>query len=374
MANMLDYLDWRGDISLRAAPINEVDGLLLSQLTYFDLSLLWKPGDPPMPMQALFSLCGMGQEQEIMAPGKSESGSDRTLLEKLARAQRFAETSFFRIAAESDKERSLQFAAVSFQLEKLGTFVAFRGTDGSITGWREDFAMSYQEETESQRLAAQYLKAVGQETSGPLWVGGHSKGGNLAVWAAAQCGPKVQRRIQTVFSYDSPGFRRDFLESTGYRAVLPRILHFIPDTSLVGQLLSDDSETRVVKSSAAGILQHDPYSWEVTAGQFRPAALSPLGEMLGKTMGGWLEQMDDSSRQTLTDTIFSLFEATGQESFKDMGEQKLKSAAAILTALRDIPKERQQEVLRLLSQLGQSTGQAALAALLNFGKAQIPPP
>ena len=36
MANLLDYLDWRGDLPLSRDPFNEVDNLILAELSFVD--------------------------------------------------------------------------------------------------------------------------------------------------------------------------------------------------------------------------------------------------------------------------------------------------------------------------------------------------
>lgn len=358
MANVLDYLDWRGDLPFQAVPLNEVDALIFSLLAYTDLGQLLPRED---------SSLSLGEVWEQLAPTSPARDNQTRLLERAAASRRFGGARLCRYTDVLDRERDLQFAAVTFLLEN-GAVVAFRGTDGSLAGWKEDFDFSFRPETEGQRMAIAYLDTAGRESSGPLWATGHSKGGHLAVYAASFCAPAVRERLVAVYSHDGPGFRREILDSPGYQAILPRVRHLLPDSSLVGQLLADRSTPVVIKSFAGGINQHDGFTWSVQRDRFEPARLSPLGEMAGKAMGGWLEKMDDAARQTFTDTVFSLFESTGQSTFSGMGDQKLKSAAAMAQAARLLPKENQQEVLRMLSQLGVSSGQAALSTLLNWNE------
>ena len=160
-----------------------------------------------------------------------------------------------------------------------------------------------------------------------------------------------------VYSYDGPGFRQEVIDSAGYERMLPRIAHVLPDTSLIGQLLLGKSVPRVVKSAASGIVQHDGFTWLVHRNRFVDAKMTALGEMIGKTMGEWLGQMDDETRKFFANTVFSLLGSTGADSFSVMSGQKWKSAEAMLAAMRSMPKENQQELLHILGQLGQSGGQ-----------------
>ena len=204
---------------------------------------------------------------------------------------------------------------------------------------------------------------MGAALDRPLRVGGHSKGGNFAVYAASFCDSAVQDRIRTVYAFDAPGFRTSTLSREGYRRILPRVVRILPDTSLVGRLLSSDSRPQVVKSAAAGVSQHDGFTWLVRRNRFVPAEVSELGRLIDQTLGDWLEQMDDDTRRSLTDTVFSLFASTGQDSFHGMSEQKWKSAEAMLGSVAGLPREKRQELLRLLGKLLQSGGQSATARL-----------
>lgn len=363
MADLFDYLAWRGDVTLTADPLNEVDNLILTELAYADFSGIVTPEGGSVSLEDACRLFFEKHPEEKVREDKTFMGKAPLLMKAMLSGPRFSGARLRRYIDEIDREKDLQLSAVTYLLPDGSAYVAFRGTDNTLVGWKEDFNFSFLSQTEGQTRAARYLNEVAAAVPGPLRVGGHSKGGNLAVYAAAFCEEKVQERIMAVYSNDGPGFRQEILETEGYARILPRIVSIIPDTSVIGLLLASKSCHRVVKSSAFGIMQHDGFTWQVRRNRFEGASLSAAGRAVHEALGGWLEQMDDEERRHFTDTVFSLFEATGKDTFSGIGDQKWKSAEAILAYAAGIPRERQQEVLSALAKLGQSGGSAAAAFL-----------
>ena len=366
MAGILEYLEWRADVPLSADPFNEADNLVLAELAYTDFSDI-VPGDgTEIPLYEVDARFFAQHTVEEIRQAKSFTAKAPLLLREMAAGARFRDARLCWYIDELDPAQGLQLSAIVFRLSDGSAYVAFRGTDGTIVGWKEDFDLSFLPATEGQQRAVLYLDRVGKALDCPLRVGGHSKGGNLAVYAAAHCQEDVRARILNVYSSDGPGFRHEFADSPEYQALLERIVHIVPDTSIIGLLLTSKSAPRVVKSAAMGILQHDGFTWEIRRNRFVPAQLSAVGEFLQVALGSWLEQMDDEARRAFTDTVFSLFEATGEETFSGISGQGWKAVEAIAGSLRDLPRDRQQEVLAALGKLLQSGGSTASAYLTNL--------
>ncbi|MBQ3372054.1 MAG: DUF2974 domain-containing protein [Oscillospiraceae bacterium] len=376
MATIFDYLEWRGDVPFSADPFQEVDNLVLAELVYTDFSGIVPSDGTEITLQDAFDTYFRTHSREELLADKSFYSKCPLLMDEMVKGGRFGEMKLSRYIDEIDVRREAQISAVTFRLSDGTAYVAFRGTDGSLVGWKEDFNFSFLSETKGQSRAIQYLNRIGAKLDCPLRVGGHSKGGNLAVYASAFCEPAVREKILTVYSNDGPGFKQETTDSDEYMQLLPKIVSIIPDTSIIGLLLSSKSTHRVVKSSASGILQHDGLTWQVHRNRFVEAPLSPAGELIHKTMGAWLEQMDDETRQSFTDTVFFPIEATGMDTFSEISDQKWKSVEAMLDAVKQIPKEKQKEVFRLLGQLGQIGTQAAAAYLSDLvkGKESEEPP
>lgn len=366
MANLFDYLSWRGDVPLSLDPFGEVDALLLAELAYVDLAGL-VPAEGSASLREVCAGFFKTHSRAELAEGGNSGFKAALQLEEMCAGSRFRDTRLFYYVSEIDREREAQFAAVTALLPDGTAFVAFRGTDSTLVGWKEDFHLACLPQTEGQRRAAAYLDAVGAALDRPLRVGGHSKGGNFAVYAASFCASVLQERIEAVWSFDGPGFRAEVLEAEGYRRMLPKIRSVVPDTSVIGRLLSSASVPRVVKSGASGIQQHDGFTWALRRNRFVEAPPTELGLLLEKALGNWLENMDDETRESLTDTVFSLLEATGQDSFHAMSEQKWKSAEAVAASMVWLPREKRQELRKLAGRLLQSWGQSAAAYLPRMG-------
>lgn len=358
MAGIFDYLDWRGDVPFSVDPFNEVDNLVLSELAYTDFRDIVPEDGTEIPLpEACKAFFSRHTRKELLA-GSSYTAKAPLLLEGMASGARFRETLLSHHVNEVDPVQGIQFSALTAALPDGSRFAAFRGTDGTLVGWKEDFDFSFLSGTAGQKRAVEYLDLVGSLPGGPLVVGGHSKGGNLAIYAASFCRPEIRGRIRAVYSNDGPGFRQDIIDSEGYSEIVGRTLQIIPDTSVIGQLLSSRSPRRIVKSSASGLVQHDGFTWQVRRNRFEPAAMSSTGELISQTLGGWLEQMDDETRASFTDTVFSLISSTDKDTFSEINSQKLKSTGAIVSAGLDMPREKLQEMLRIVGQLGQSGGKA----------------
>jgi hypothetical protein len=262
-----------------------------------------------------------------------------------------------------DAEETTQFSAVSFLLDDGTVFVAYRGTDSSIVGWREDFVFSFLPESGGQQRAVRYLEDVAAKYDCRLRVGGHSKGGNFAVYASAFCGSDVQDRILTVYTNDGPGFKNELIQEDGYQRILPKVCSIVPDSSVIGMLLHSGFEHQVVKSSSIGILQHDGMTWNVNRNRFERTERGDISKIVDESLKAWLQKMDDETRKTFTDIVFSTIEATGADDLHEIRKQKLKSTEMMVNALLSMSKENQTELLRLTGQLIQSGGQTALSQL-----------
>ncbi len=379
MAGILEYLDWRGDVPLDVDPFGEVDNLVLAELSYTDFGgIVSEQGQEVALTEACRMYFERHTHEEIMAD-KSFTARSPLLLEPMCGGARFQDTRLKWYVNEVHPDQDEQMAAITFLLPNGGIYIAFRGTDNTLVGWKEDFNFSYLSETPGQRRAVAYLNAVGRQTSGPLLVGGHSKGGNLAVYAAAFCDEMVQARIRTVYTNDGPGFRQDILDTEGYARILPRVISLIPDTDIIGQLLSNRCACRVVKSEARGIWQHDGFTWSVRRNRLVGADQSDLSLLAGKALGGWLEQMNDETRRSFTATVFAMFESAGLDTVDGMLTHKWKSLEAMLAALRGVPRDKLQEALRIMRALGESGRQvtaqyltARIARIKETGRPALP--
>ena len=363
MSNLFDYLRWRGDVPLRADPFAEVDNLVLAELAYTRFHDIVPADGRWISLREAHDAFFARHTREELLALKSFTARAPLLMPEMLSGERFRDLRLCCYVDEVDRDQEVQLSAVAFLLPDGTSYLAFRGTDGTLVGWKEDFNFSFQPETEGQRRAVAWLNRAGSELRGPLRVGGHSKGGNFAVYASAFCDSRIQDRILQVYSNDGPGFRQEVTEKEGYLRILDRVFSIIPDTSVFGLLFSGKTRHHVVASSAAGITQHDALTWEVQRNRFVPAELSDTGKTIQSLLGGLIGQMNDEDRKNLTETVFALLASTGQESFRGINEQPWKSVGNVITTGLSMSREKQSELFRQLGQLGQTGSQAAADVL-----------
>ena len=320
MANVFDYLKWRGDLSFTQDPPNAVDALIFSALSYirYGGQTEQNPETPILLRDAAEEFFALeDQEQRIRVK------LDIELLHAAACTVRFGFTKLYLYRDLFIPEQETQFAAVTFLLDDGSACLAFRGTDNSLVGWKEDFNMSFQQTIPAQRLAQQYTREVAAEYTAPLRLCGHSKGGNLAVFAAARSSPMVQERILEVYNNDGPGFTDYMMGDPGYVAMVPRIKTYIPQSSVIGMLLEHEEPYTVICSKTVGLLQHDLYSWEVMGREFIPMReITADSQFLDATIKTWFAEMSNQERGQLVDVMFGLLGTGGVDNALDIFHPK----------------------------------------------------
>lgn len=236
-----------------------------------------------------------------------------------------------------DAEQETQFAAMTFTAKKQFVYVGFRGTDTSLAGWKENFNMAFADAVPAQHQAARYLEAIAAKTTGPLYVGGHSKGGNLAEYAALKASPETQARIERVFIHDGPGFKEGTFSDKDYEPLQGRIHKTIPTESFVGILLESQAPVHVVKSRAKGLDQHSVFSWEVddALDDFAYAGEMPEStKLMAESLRAWLARFDDREREAVVESVFRAIEASGADDAGDLLSGGSKSIAILVDALK----------------------------------------
>lgn len=320
MASMLDYIAWRGDLSFSSSAPNEVDALIFSTLSYipFRGSVERNPEKPVLLRQAAREFFDIPDPE-----GYIRTQNDLELLKAAGESQRFGNIRIAEYRKIFIKERDTQFAAVTFLLDDGSIFISFRGTDNTLVGWKEDFSMCFRREIPSQKLAKQYLQDVLMDHSGPVRVSGHSKGGNVAVYAVSQSVPVIRERILEVYNQDGPGFSEAFLEDPGYRQILPILHTQVPQSSVIGMILNRAEPIAIVKSNQSGIMQHDPFSWEVQGNRLVAVdSLSGNSIFLQLTIKNWLLGMDMETRVRMVDMLFDLLASGDVEVTGDLFQPK----------------------------------------------------
>ncbi len=322
MANILDYLDWRGDVPFSVSPLNEVDNLIFSELCFINFTDI-VPADieeQGVPLSLACQLYCRMHEDEQTSMGLIVPADIPVLMKKMAETSRFGNVVLRGYVDRTEEEMQKQFAALTFDIDGKELYVAYRGTDDTLVGWKENFNMSFMHAIPAQLDAVEYLNRVAahmpHET---ITVGGHSKGGNLSVYASIHCEEQYKPRIARVYSNDGPGYRRGVIESEAYQGMQDRIVSIIPQSSVVGRLLEHNDDFRVVQSSASGLWQHDGFSWEVVGTTFVSAPkLTADSERTERAIKQWVAEMDETQQEKLVDSLYSVLTATNAKTLTDL--------------------------------------------------------
>ena len=231
-------------------------------------------------------------------------------------------------------------------------FVSYRGTDDTIVGWKEDFLMSC-ETVEADKYAVDYLNLIQRNKTGRIRIGGHSKGGHLAIYAAALADPQISERVETVWSHDGPGFNEEFMENEGLARIVPKIRKFIPDTSVIGMLLGNPTEPNIVVSSEKGVMQHAPLSWQILVAAFVPApGLSDAGQVFDDTFRSWIYSIDTKGRRAFIDDFFTVLEAPGFQTLSEYQKGGLKAIAVSYDRVKHLDQTTQEKIRELFRIFG----------------------
>lgn len=304
MADLFDYLHWRGDLSFTQSPLNDIDALIFSALSYisFGGSVEASPHIPISLANATEIFYDLPDHES-----RVRVKTDLRLLTAAASTKRFGSAMLVQYRDLLVQAEETQFAALTFLLDDHSAFLAFRGTDSSLVGWKEDFNMSFLEEIPSQRLAVEYTEEIGTKYIMPMHLGGHSKGGNLAVYASVRSRPGIRRRIVNVYNNDGPGFTDHLMNDPAYKEMTPQIQTIVPQSSVIGMLLEHEEPYTIIRSKNIGLLQHELYSWELHGPAFIPVEeITAESRFLNQTIRNWLSGMTIQQRNEVVDTVFDL--------------------------------------------------------------------
>ena len=344
MANLLDYLDWRGDLTLEQSPFNEVDNLILAELSFVAFKdIVPAPGEgDSVPLhQAAETIFARFPEGVKIDMGVLVPAAIPEMLRKMADAPRFRDMELNCFVDRLDVGKGEQFAALTVETGDGLLYLSFRGTDDTLAGWKEDFELACMPEVPAQKKAVDYVRDVAKQfPRKKLRLGGHYKGGNLAVYAGVFCPSFVQRRIAAIWSNDGPGFHNDLLDLPEHQRVAERICSIVPKSSVVGMLLEHEEDYTVVDSDQLGFLQHDGFSWQVMGSQFvKLRQVTRQAHLSDQELRGWVHGLSVEQREKFVGAMFDVLSASGAVTLTDLKDDSFKAVGAMVKAMKDLDKE-----------------------------------
>jgi hypothetical protein len=342
MNNILDYVRWRGDLSFEVSPFNEVDNMILSKLSYLNFRGIIEAdqcyGIPLYQVAKAYFACG---EKGNIQPGDILKEELIELFRLMANSRRFSELILSNYVNVIDLEKEMQFAALTIHLGNYCSYVAYRGTDDTLVGWKEDFNMSIMEVVPSQEEALAYYLRISRIFDNHRFIlGGHSKGGNLAVYAAVHAPEEEQVRITAVYNNDGPGFHQSILHRQEYQRVADRIITLIPQSSIIGMLLEHEENYTIVKSYQRGFLQHYGYNWEVEGTSFvHLKNITQESQLLDITLRRFLYSLSIDRREQFTNTLFEILSSNEIRTVSDIRVGSIRALKAMLKTYDHLDKD-----------------------------------
>ncbi len=354
MSGIIDYSLMNAHKDFNTLPFSKVDGLIFAQLAYLEF-------DNFVPEKQLFTrgitFATIAEQDgfENLFPLERTARKNLLLFNSLAYSKRYGKVKIKYHENVFDPENAIQFSATTFVLPNGDACVSFRGTDSTITGWRENFDMLYNDTVPAQILSAKYLTRVANKIKGKITVVGHSKGGNLAIYASVMCSPKAKQKIVEIQSFDSPGFTEKFISSQKYVDTEDIIVKFVPEDSMIGMLLNDTDTYRIVKSEGEGIHQHDPFLWIVEDNDFVTGEkINSKAKFVNSTFREWVGNFTSEQRELFVEGMFDIIAATNEqksESFIDWSENLKGNSALFFDTIKELDPETRSFMLKVLGNI-----------------------
>lgn len=349
--NMIDYVKEFGENSFAEVPINDVDSLVLCQFCYLKFDGLVPDVRENRHSVTIQELAEHADYEKLFADERYER-DNRALFEAMLESRRFGRLRLNCYINIIEKEWETQFSAVTFILEDGTLYVAFRGTDETIVGWKEDFNMGFLSPVPGQSYSVKYLNMVTGKLHRPFYIGGHSKGGNLAIYSAMRCPPRIQERIIKIYNMDGPGFRSEVLAACRYEEIGEKVVKILPQSSMVGMIFEQDIRYHVVESKTFGLAQHNPFTWKVKDGAFvQVNGIYESREVMNNALNEWILSLDEQRMKTFVDTLYQIISASKADNLIDFSADWKKSLNGMAAALREVDEQTGQMLKEIVRSL-----------------------
>lgn len=356
--NIIGYMKEYGKYTLEEVPFNEVDSVILCQIGYLNYAE-FVPKLEDAKASVLLKSITESENYQNLFDGYWYRKDNIELIDAMVNSERFGTIRLNKFKSINNERTDAQFGALTYILPDKSVYVCFRGTDISVLGWKEDLKLAYSRPVRSQELAIEYINAVADTFAGSFRVGGHSKGGNLAIYATLNARKDVAERVSIIFDHDGPGFRPEIVSPSEYDRVRPLIKKIIPKMSIVGILLETQLDYDVIASSGAGPAQHNTYNWKVKGNAFQRYKKPATGLKKDNTINDWILSLSEEEVDIFIDTVYKLLTVNDSSSLFDLIDNPKGNASSAYALIKEIPEEERKALAgigkRLISIYGRKT-------------------
>ena len=355
IGNMIEYVHSYGFFDFNALPFSAVDALVLAQFVYLKMDGIvdgFIPGARPITLKEMRA---HPRAEHLFADTRFEE-NNRALFHAMCESKRFGEMKCIYCADHICVENETQFMAVTCIFPDGSVKVLYRGTDETIIGWKEDFNMAFQYPIPGQQSSQLYLEQVAGNVSAGFDLIGHSKGGNLAVYAAMHVAERVQKRIGSIYNLDGPGFRTEVYRMGYFEKISDRIVKIIPRSSIVGMILENHGAYRVVDSKSIGFLQHDPYSWLIDRIDFVYVEhMDETHRIMDESLNNWVMSLPKEEVSAFVNALYQIVAASEATDLISFTKNWTKSLAGMAGAIQNLDEETKNSIYRVMKSLANAS-------------------
>ncbi len=347
--NIIDFAILNAHKDFNKLPFSKIDGLIFAQLAYISYDNL-VPDTNSRDKGLYLSEIAECENYEALFPLERTEERNKKLLNAVAYSNRYGKIRVNYYEDVFDTEKDTQFCAITFIFSNGDACIAFRGTDSTITGWKEDFNMLFTSPVPAQTLSVSYVEKVAKKIKGKITLVGHSKGGNLAIYAGTMCNDSTKKKIVEIQAFDSPGFTKEFIESPVHLETEEKIVKLIPEESMIGFLLNNRENYRIIKSDGSGIMQHDPFLWQIENDDFiNGEKIYMSAHFFDSTFNDWVYNSAPEEREKFVEALFEMINAANAEnatSFVDWSENIKNNPTIIYELFKEFDPETRNLVLK----------------------------
>ena len=328
----------------KSKSFNELDALALTWLSYFHIPKELNNNESSLKIIDLYN----AKYFEEMTFDVTDINNSLELLTRLAANPRFRDLNIYFYEENTSKENQKQFSAMTFDIGNDKHFVAYRGTDHSFVGWKEDLNMGYLKSIPSQEESKNYLNKVMQNTNGNIIVGGHSKGGNLAVFASCFIDNKYKKRIEAIYNFDGPNLRKEKAKTREYKSMSKNIIKFVPQGSVVGMIFETTNDYSIVKSNTIGVLQHTPFSWEVDKTKFKTIKDNSLDSKSFRVgLNSLVENLSEDELKLFANAIYGIVENAESDTVENLIKNANKDLPKIFSGIKNLTEDQKKVISKV---------------------------
>lgn len=344
MADMIDYISWRGDLTFDEREVNIVDILIMSQFALLDLNDVVEKRKVSLDAMRnkMYKIGRADVPVGLLAPRDMVG-----LMNAAADSERFKKVKLHNRIEITDTSNDTQITALTADLPNNVRIVIFSGTGDTIVAWKEDFNLMYKE-IPAQKVATEYLEEMARNWYGELYVTGHSKGGHLTLYSAVNCDKRTRAKITAAYSFDGPGLNEKQSDNLVESPIYDRIYNVIPEGSIVGRLFCHKEQTRIVRSDNTGLIQHDAFNWYVTKDGFEYSDKNlDWSDEINTLTKNIIDEMDDKKREEFTEAFYKVLYGSGATTLTDL----MSKGKETLEAYRNLSSEEKSVLLEISNKL-----------------------